>query len=106
MNWKLPGNHLQSSGGILHPLERPGGNQVREDLGDDHHPEEEHQSVGDLESALRHNEVLLFTPASIPLPERARDRRWLPVAVRLRSSPPGPVLTNASLYAWPFCEAL
>ena len=49
-------HHLESSGGILHAVEFPGGKCVRENLGQDHHPEEDDQGMWDLEAALGHGE--------------------------------------------------
>jgi len=54
-------HHLKSPGGILHPFERPGGEQVGEHLRQDHHPAENDQRVGDLEPTLRHEPFTYFS---------------------------------------------
>ena len=59
------GQYLEPSGGILHPFEGPGWNQVCENLSQDHHPGEDDQSVRDLESAFCHSGVLVLTLTSL-----------------------------------------
>ena len=70
------GHHLESSFVILQPIEGAGGNHISEDLGQDHHREEDDQRVRYLEFAFCHDEFFLrVTNRTVDASRTSRTRR-------------------------------